>query len=163
MGELQLAPVDRLIRKAGGNPRLINLTPHPVVWVGEEDSQRVELPPSGKIARVGTKESPAGELLLEGDFVAPLITREWGAVELPTPESLGVENPEGVFLVVSSLVGEAIKAQGLPPEWRGAIVVAPDTGPQSAVRDADGRIIGVKRFVLFTPVGGVRGGVSRDG
>jgi len=128
--------------------RIINLTPHPITVVGEGD-QRVTIDPAGHVARVGTVESPAGELILEGGLEAPLIKRAWGDVILPTPADVGVDDPTSVVLVVSSLVGEAIRAKGLPQEWEGATVVAPDTGPQSAVRDKDGRIIGVRRFVIY--------------
>jgi len=128
---------------------IINLTPHPItIRVGEKE---VTLPPSGRVARVGTIESPTRFLILEGDLQVPLVKREWGEIQLPPPKELGVDDPSSVVLVVSSLVGEAIKVQGLPPEWRGTTVVAPDTGA-TAIRDREGRIVAVTRLVLY--VGG---------
>jgi hypothetical protein len=49
------------------------------------------------------------------------------------------EPAEDTIYIVSLLVLQALKGQRTD-------VVGPDTGPESAVRDADGRIVGVKRF-----------------
>lgn len=103
-----------------------NLTPHPIRVV-RPDGEIMELPPSGQVARVAAIETPAGDL----DGI-PLVSRTWGQVEnLPAPEP-------GVFLVVSSLVFEAARDRN--------DLLVPDTGP-TAVRDASGQVVAVRRLV----------------
>ncbi len=101
-----------------------NCTPHPiVVRIGEEE---ITFQPSGIIPRVGTIETPAAEVER-----IPCITQVTGNVEgLPSPEV-------GVFFVVSAMVFGASDRVDL---------LAPDTG-KGAVRDAQGRILAVNRFI----------------
>lgn len=107
--------------------QFINLTPHPIVIIKPDG--RIEIPPSGKIARVGVTQKVVGEV---GGI--PLVRNEWGAIEgLPEPSQ------DDVIYIVSSLVLARVRGR--------TDVVAPDTGP-TAVRDETGRIIGIRRFVL---------------
>ena len=109
----------------------VNLTPHEVIVFDEEGKNvLLRVPPSGEVARVEVKRKEAGTL--NG---VPLVRSEFGEVQgLPEPR-------EGVVYIVSMIVLQAL--QGKRKD-----VVAPDTSPQSAVRDSEGRIIGVKAFVL---------------
>jgi hypothetical protein len=108
-----------------GSPFFVNLTPHAVtIRVGDRD---IVIPPSGRVVRVASREVPGDSV---GDI--PTVRREWGAVEgLPDPA------PETIYLV-SSLVLEHVQGRD--------DVVAPDTGP-TAVRDAAGQIVAVRRLV----------------
>jgi len=106
--------------------KFVNLTPHEIKIVGEDGEVRV-VPPSGQIARVRSEQTVVGEV--NG---VPIVKTTFGDVEgLPEPQ------PNTVF-IVSSLVAQLVPHRD--------DVVAPDTSPSGAVRDADGRIIGVKRF-----------------
>ena len=101
-----------------------NCTPHPVVV--RVNGIDTVFQPSGIIPRVGTIETPAGEL-----ESIPCVTQKMGQVQgLPAPEP-------GVFFLVSALVFAASGRQDL---------VAPDTG-NTCVRDAQGRIVAVTRLI----------------
>ena len=103
----------------------LNLTPHEITVRGPNGDLRI--PASGQIARVQTVESDAGTVA-----GVPAVTRAFGEIEnLPAPR-------EGVAFIVSSMVLGAVSGRD--------DVVAPDTGP-TAVRDEDGKIKAVTRFV----------------
>ena len=107
--------------------KIKNLTPHEIKVVGEDGEVKMVIPPSGQVARVRAEQKVVGEI----DGV-PVVKTVFGDVEgLPEPR-------EGVVYIVSSLVAQAVRER--------EDVVAPDTSPLGAVRDADGRIVGVKRF-----------------
>ncbi len=105
---------------------LINLTPHTLnVIVGE---RRLEIPPSGTIARVSVKSVPAGEVA-----GIPFVENMYGEVEgLPAPE-------EGKAYIVSALVGGRVTGR--------TDVFGPDSG-NTALRE-NGQIVGVVRLVRF--------------
>ena len=100
-----------------------NCTPHPINLQGAEE---LTFAPSGVIPRVSTIEVEA-----ENVDGIPTVSQSTGDVEgLPEPQA-------GVFLVVSGMVFQASNRQDL---------LAPDTG-KTAIRDEQGRIIAVKRFL----------------
>ena len=108
--------------------KIINLIPHAVNIVAEDGTVKAAFPSEG-IARASQVAEHAGEL--EG---IELVTMKFGATQdLPAPQ-------EGVYYIVSVITANAAKAEG-----RGAddLVITADP-----VRDADGRIIGCKRFAL---------------
>jgi len=103
---------------------LINLTPHQVT-VFLPDGTKVEIPPSGTVARVETIKEKTGEI--NG---IPVYNTKFGAVEgLPDPE------PYKAY-IVAGLVQQATP-------WRKDLL-SPDTSPDGVVRDAEGRIVGVR-------------------
>jgi len=109
-----------------------NLTPHKIV-VYDSSGERVvlEVEPSDTVARVTPKQE---ELFRIGSV--PVAKTEFGEVEgLPEPKKC-------TAYVVSTLVLNALK--GKRPD-----VVAPDTSPQSVIRDEEGRIKGIKRFQVI--------------
>jgi len=109
---------------------LVNLTRHDIVVVGEDGQEVLRVPPSGQEARA--KASTEVVALLNGIEVAKSTI---GDVEgLPEPV-------EGTVYITSSLVAQ--KVAGLRED-----VVSPDTGP-TAVRNAAGQIVAVKRFQRF--------------
>jgi len=102
-------------------PTWLNLTPHPVTIAG------VELPPIGQTARVQVTYQQVGSV----DGV-PVVEAVYG-------EPSGIPRPgEGMIYVVSGLVRRHLRGR---PD-----VVAPDTGP-TAIRDSEGRILGVTRVI----------------
>ena len=95
----------------------------------EQGNVVTEIEPSGQVARVKTEQIANGEI--NG---VPVVRTRFIKVEgLPEPE-------KGKVFIVSTLVAQAVKRND---------VIAPDTSPQSVVRDENGRIIGVKRFQSF--------------
>lgn len=112
---------------------IINLTPHDITVFLSNDEKKI-YPRSGRVARVSVKAEPIGEV----DGV-PTVQIEYGEIEgLP-------ERPDGNYYIVSVLVLQAAERLDHPMlPW----LLAPDTGPESAVRDDQGRIVGVRRFVV---------------
>ena len=105
--------------------RIKNLTPHSIV-VRLPDGGERKFEPTGTIPRVGTIEILADPI--EG---IPTVTQTMGTVE-------GLLEPqEGVFLLVSAMVFNASDRTDL---------IAPDTG-KGAIRDDQGRILAVTRFI----------------
>ena len=112
--------------------RLINLTPHELTLVGEKEEIVGRIAPTGQVARVKTLVTEMGQVVVDGHTV-PIVATIYGEVEnLPDPQ-------DGTMYIVSILVIQALGGQR-------SDVVAPDTGPQSVVRDAQGQIKGVRRF-----------------
>ena len=110
--------------------KVVNLTPHEVKVLDENGNVVATFPPSGQIARVKTSREKVGEI--NG---IPVFKTVFGKVE-DLPES----QPDTVY-IVSLLVLQAC------PDRHD--LVAPDTSPQGAVRDEQGRIIGVKGFQII--------------
>lgn len=101
--------------------RLINCTPHEIT-IGD-----INIPASGILPRVETIETEAS--IPDLDF--PIVTQTTGEVEgLP-------ESEDGTMYIVSRMVFEASDRFDL---------LVPDTG-KTAVRDNNGRILGVTRMI----------------
>jgi hypothetical protein len=110
----------------------INLTPHKVTVYDLEGKKVIaEIPPSGMVARVAVTSRIVGEIA-----GIPVRKTEYGEVEnLPDPM------PD-TYYVVSTVVLIALKEKGIHrPD-----VIAPDTNPDSVIRDSEGRVIGVRFF-----------------
>jgi len=103
---------------------ILNLTPHTVV-IWRDDGGKIEIPPSGTIARVSTRDVVVGAV----DGV-PVIRQEYGEVT-GLPE-------EGTPCIVSALVRAAVPGR----RW----VYSPDTGP-TAIRDERGQVVAVTRLI----------------
>jgi hypothetical protein len=115
--------------------RFVNLTPHEVV-IYHAHTQNVVLrvPPSGRIARATTNTEIVGEV-----GGVPIRKVRYGVIiDLPNP----IEN---TVYIVSTIVLLALQAKGIKRDD----VVSPDTNPDSVVRDAQGRILGVKYFQII--------------
>lgn len=108
--------------------KLINLTPHDVVLRLEEGREKIY--PSEGNARVTTHSEVVGQV----DGVE-IVSQQYGDIDgLPSPQ-------DGVLYIVSLVVRQAAQAQGRDD------VISPDTSPQGAIRDGEGRIVAVRRFV----------------
>jgi hypothetical protein len=108
--------------------QFINLTPH-TINVYRGDDVILSIPSSG-YCRVATTQESVGEL----DGI-PVVKTRYGEVEgLPPPK-------KGTTYIVS-----AMALQVVGHCWND--VVAPNTSPESAVRNDKGEIIGVRSFVV---------------
>ena len=109
--------------------RAVNLTPHAITV--RAAGRDVVIPPSGQVARVSVSQTEAGTVEVDG-IAIPVVANVYGdVVGLPAPE------PETVY-IVSGLVLSRISNRD--------DVLAPDTGA-TAIRDGNGQIVAVTRFV----------------
>jgi len=107
--------------------RVFNMTPHTVV-IDQGMGFKKGFLPSGEVARVSTRAVDDGEVKS-----IPVVRTTFGEVKgLP-------EEKEGTIYIVSSMVAQACR------DTRHDLV-SPDTSPESAVRDSDGRIVAVRRL-----------------
>jgi len=122
----------------------LNLTPHEVtIYDATGTKVLTRIPPSGFRAHLVEDTRVRGTL---ADI--PIVEKRYGPVlvDNETPHEIirKIERIPGV-IIVSGLTLETAK-ETLSDFM--TFVVAPDTGPQSAVRDEQGRIVGVKRLMV---------------
>ena len=144
--------------------KMINLTPHKIVFRGEYDplpgrASTLEIEPSGQIARVSMEYAEAEQIHVEdGSFFGAeggvhakiehvdTVRVSYGEIEgLPEPA-------DGTIYIVSAIVAQAAMR---------ADVLSPDTGP-TAIRDENGQIQAVRRFIRHTPSPPAESGWSDD-
>lgn len=117
-----------------------NYTPHPLSIYDESGSQclySIDSFIKGGI-RVSETTTRLRELELPEKTLVPVVIKKYGAVEgLP-------EKEKDTYLIVSLMVAQALRAQGVVR----ADILSPDTGPDSVVRDNEGHILGVRRFQI---------------
>lgn len=108
--------------------KVVNLTAHTINVVNGESN--IAFPSQG-LARVKTEEKEIGRI-----NNIPVVKTVYTDVE-------GLPEPEGnTVYLVSTLVLQALKANGINrPDC-----LAPNTGLSGAIRDDQGRIIGVRGF-----------------
>lgn len=107
--------------------KLINLTPHKVVVMNDDRNILHVINPSGIVARVKMDRVLDGNI----DGIPIFKVKFTDVVDVPAPQ-------KDTFFIVSNIVAQALKGK------RNDLIV-PDTA--LAIRDADGRIIGVKGFI----------------
>jgi len=117
-------------------PTLVNLTPHEIsiCRIDKPTEIAMRIPPSGTVARVSTRSEVVG-------FIDDIAVRKtvYGDIEgLPAPK-------ENTVYIVSTPVLMALKEKGI----KRFDVVAPDTNPDSVVRDPQGRVVCVKYFQIL--------------
>ena len=105
----------------------VNLTPHEIVVMGDDDSVLRRIPPSGRVARVASTTSRF--CFTDG---VPISHTAFGPVE-GLPE---FENGSGVLYIVSSMVQMAA-------ELRSDLVV-----PVEPVRNDAGQVIGCRSLMM---------------
>lgn len=101
--------------------KIINLTPHSIVFFDDAGNKVLTVEPSGQIARVSVTREKIGDI--NG---IPVNQTRFGKVEnLPEPQ-------EGTIFIVSALTAQAV------PEREDVFIT------DDAVRDEQGRIIGCR-------------------
>lgn len=106
--------------------KIINLTPHDIVVIVGEEKKVFKA--SGNIARVKSVQKS-----LEPICSIPVVSSTFGDIDF------GVEIQEDTVYIVSAMVLSVIKDKGIKGTF-----VSPNTG--DAIRDEEGRIIGVPGF-----------------
>lgn len=103
--------------------RILNLTPHELVFVSADKQQRYPVKPSGIVDRVAAHTEKIGSITTDDGFTIPITTTVFGQVEhLPEPET-------NTVFVVSSLVAGRVD--------RKDVFI-----PNESIRDDKGHIIG---------------------
>lgn len=121
--------------------KVINLTPHDINLFDPSGSKRILTIPSQGVVRAKMETEPLGILYTDDGIALPIVNATYGPPEGPLPEF-----SDEVAIIVSHIAAQSILSHH--PEWTGHILV-PDTGPGSVVRDENGRILGVRQFILY--------------
>ena len=109
--------------------RILNCTPHRIVWA-YGPTMEIRFEPCGVVPRVKTISTPVPGR-------TGVVTQQPGPVEgLP-------DQVDDRILIVSKIVFDAAPADRTD-------LLAPDTGPESAIRDEAGNIAAVKRMIART-------------
>ena len=113
---------------------LVNLTPH-AINVELKDKTVISIPPSGRVLRLDEDEKEVAEYVVKKKY----------SIKDSVYETLDEEKT----YIVSIILLPYLKKDILGSDWvfRHYDFLAPDTGIKSAVRDSEGRIIAVKRFI----------------
>jgi len=113
---------------------IVNLTPHPIRIIVsstediEGNSKHLLLLPSGIVARCTETVQPCGELVVDQEFIVPIVRKSFGAVQgLPEPRN-------NTYYITSALVAQAAWALGRADVF----------APGDLIRDENGTVIGCK-------------------
>lgn len=123
-------PVDPATLQGGYDVHLVNLTPHTVIL--ELDGEHIEIPPSGKVARVALHVQSEYVVRYDGVRIPVSAVRPGLINGLPDPR-------DGVCYIVSQLVAQ------VAPHRTDLLV--PDT--DKALRDKHGRIVAVPGLLSY--------------
>ena len=111
--------------------RFVNCTPHAINVQTEQGI--ITIPSSGISIRVESRQTQIGEI--NG---IPVVRTVYTGLSLPDPE------PDTVY-IVSTVVLQAAREMGIQRDD----LIAPDTGPQSAVRNEAGQVVAIRRFQVL--------------
>jgi hypothetical protein len=123
--------------------RVLNLTPHDVHVLNDDGSTLLTYPKSGQQVRLISKPQIPVDCDLEQ--VPVVSAQSWSNVD----QSIKID-PNVTHLLVSMPVGEFLARSPISNQYWNYTIIGPDTGPQGAVRDQTGRIVGTRRLVLYT-------------
>lgn len=112
-----------------GPVKIRNFTPHKLV-IHNEDGTMVQIESEGQI-RVTEQVTRTFAIETTGGKIVAVVNKEYGKVKLP-------DIADNEIIVVSKMVLDIVADH---PR-----VFAPDTGPDSAVRSAEGQIVGIRRL-----------------
>ena len=123
--------------------RVFNLTPRRIIVKGS-DGKEYRIPSNGTV-RLTEK--------IRKSNVGPfeVVEKRFESLEINWPKgslyytSVGLE--EGTIVVVPPVVLQADHQKLRETFGPDAVIVAPDLGPSSAIRDKDGKIVAIRRFV----------------
>ena len=121
---------------------IANLTPHDVSWMPDR-GQPMMFPPTGAAARltIGSRTMPPRGGLPCVKRMMTETSADVAAVDIIREAEAGAQ-----AVIVSRNVLDALDSVRHAAALK--VAVSPDTGRNSAVRDENGQIIGVRRFVI---------------
>jgi len=105
--------------------KVINLTPHDVIIIGDKGNHIIAFPPSGEIARCKKTTQLIDYIKVEGKIVPMVQTTYYDVTNLP-------EKKDNTYYIVSKLVAEA------EIERTDLLIV------NQIIRDSNKRVIGCK-------------------
>lgn len=123
--------IKNVVGSVVGNIVVVNLTPH-TVNLQTDTGTIFDFVASGLVARAGTKPSESVDLC---GLPVGQPTEFTDVVDLPEPQ-------EGVYFIVSMIVGSSVKASGKVRKD----LLGPDT--TKAIRNEAGQIVAVPRLVF---------------
>jgi len=121
----------------------VNLTSHEITIFSDEGIELFKIPPSGKLIRVNVRQHRAFDIA--GVPVNFSKFSEVRGVEILEELERMFDKDKQVVAVMSTIAQQAIRQMNINTS---VIIVSPDTTPQSAVRDENGQIIGVRAFQI---------------
>ena len=133
--------------------KLINLTPHTINICGDAGEAIHSVEPSGEVARVEVTFHPDDPVVLDSGIEIPVAIEGRGLDTRPRvvgiPKRKSRVNWDGEItgdaeIRTIYLVSRMVAELAARPD-----VMAPDTGPESVIRNEAGQIIGVKRLLAF--------------
>lgn len=118
-----------------------NLTPHDVTLCF--DDHKLTIPSKGKAYVACAEQTTLPALRMPGGPEVPVVSPP----HYRSDNIRGLEDVDPRTTIIVSMVVAQTMCDGHTP-WQGA-VLTPDTGPESVIRDAQGRIQGVRRLVRW--------------
>lgn len=119
---------------------ICNMTPHALhVRDVKKPDGCIEIPPCGVVPRMLTKKQEYSESLLD-ERIQVVHPSEFAGVDIVDFEKHAKKE---MPIVLSRFVAQYLRE--IDFVWPGG-VYSPDSGPESAIRDEQGRIIGVERL-----------------
>jgi hypothetical protein len=137
--------------KGGKRMGILNLTPHDVVII-KEDNKKIVIPRSGYILRASVSEIPAGKVSFHGEQI-PVVEQTLGHLVLLDSErrelsKREIENLfEGVEAVIVPTLLKDYKKEFFDLIGGFVFMYAPNTA--KAIRDEHGKIVGVPSLVAL--------------
>jgi len=129
-----------IIQIDGKSYHLVNMTPHSFVWYINEDTFCKPLPSRGSL-RLIRKESLEKSQITFGTFKTTAEhSQPWEGFTLQG------SIPKEAAIIVSMPVAEYLCKQKLFPD---TVIIVPDSGPNSVVRNDNGQICGVKKIIIY--------------
>ena len=116
--------------------KFINLTPHEINICNDSGDIILKILPSGKQLRLQTKS-----VLVASLNGVPVYKTKF---ELDKEEVKELLKDQEAIYIVSTLLLQALKENGIEGQF-----IAPNTNPEFVIRDAQGKIIGVKAFQVL--------------
>lgn len=114
--------------------KIVNLTPHALVFCSPSGEQNLTIPPSGEIVRCIEEVQPISTVTVDGHDI-PVVAKAFGELQgLP-------DEQEGTVYVVSALAAQAAYKAGRQDVYC----------PGDPVRDADGKITGCRSLCGALP------------
>ena len=129
-----------IIQIDGKSYHLVNMTPHPFVWYKDDDTFCKPLASYGSI-RLTRKISTKTSDIVFGSFKTIAKHNEpWNGFTLQG------SIPNHAAIIVSMPVAEFLCKH---KHFLGTVIIVPDSGPKSVVRNNDGQICGVKKIIIY--------------
>lgn len=115
----------------------VNLTPHPITVIRADSGDRVQIPASGRVARVVSKNESSETVYIDGIAITYTNPGNTSIEGIPDPQA-------DTIYIVSGIVLNALRSQNHSRRD----VVSPGTGPKDgAIRDEQGNITAITRFI----------------